>query len=167
MLAARQPAAVRPVAALAVRIALIVGIVLGTVRFGALWRSEPPGLAQIRRVDLEVGRHVRSSIAAAFPGVIENNQSVAVLSWTASAVYLYWSPLAPPVDWVAPPSSRASSDTEFKLMADFIDDNAVPFLIVQEEALQEFRGAETPLRRSIAPYVRVGTTPFGVALVRR
>ena len=130
------------------------------------WATTPPLVQRVLRADAQLEQNGPAAVLASLPDVTSNQLPVVYLPY-GSSLYFFWAPAPPPLDWVMPPSSKYNAPRDFEILASFLEERAVPYVLIRESQAEMFLKEPSPLsdvlRRSYQPE---RTTPWGV-LFRR
>lgn len=144
-----------------VALALLLMMLL---RWPVSWLQQPPSIEVVRAVDAQWAERGLPSLGAELPGVAANDLAVLHRSQYGSGLYLQWSPVSPPVDWLQSPADRYNSPPEFQAIADFGDEHAVPYIVVPSASLELWLRDPSPIREMLRErYRRAFDTAWGVA----
>ena len=109
----------RPAACLAMAVAAI--------SWGVSWCKAPPDPRDVAKVDGWYASCGPAGVAKFLPG--PGRQPVLYLPH-GSAMYLYYSPDPPPLDWVMPPSKKCNAPWEYEMLASWCENRRVPFVLL-------------------------------------
>lgn len=111
--------------------AWLVGVlIISSIRWPMVWVKEPPVIHKVMEVDAIYVRHGLPAILNEIPGAKERGEPIIYLGKAGSALYFYWAPIPPPLDWIMPPSSRYNSRWEYGMLSDFARKNRVPWIVI-------------------------------------
>jgi hypothetical protein len=108
---------------------LVTALMIGLLRWGLVWKDQPPRPAAVLRGDDYTSKIV-TRLLDEIPGARESRLPVVFLARVAGAFYFYWSPLHPPVDWLGPPSWGVNTPDQYARIAQFVRANRVPYVVV-------------------------------------
>ena len=146
---------------------IAAALVLAAVRWPAYWIQRPPILSQVAAVDARLVRESVPAVLGRLPGVLEKKLPVLYLSSQGSALYLYWAPVPPPVDWLMPPSSRYNAPWEYAMAARFAQEHRVPYILISANQHAAFLTDPSPVRDLLKDHYRPYLdTPWGKVLER-
>ncbi len=142
-------------------------LAVGLLRWPLAWVSAPPNALDVWAVDGMLKKYSVPALVDALPGVREGNLPVLYLARDGSTLYFYWAPVAPPMDWVLPPSARYNSPWEYEVLATFAREHRVRYIVLRREEAASFREEPSPLATLLAEEYRfLSDTPYGVVLER-
>jgi hypothetical protein len=105
--------------------------------WGVRWPRTRPSVDGVLRMDAAL-QHGIDNLVDLLPGTREGNRPILYLNKAGSALYFYWAPVPPPVDWIERPSARYNSPREFELIARFADQYEVPWIVMLPGDAQDF-----------------------------
>jgi hypothetical protein len=135
------------------------------VLWGNLWLHAPPRLTNVVEVDSWWSQHGPAGLVQELPDSAKR-PPVACLPF-GSMMYLYYEPDRPPLDWLMPPSRKWNAPWEFQVLADFLSDRKIPYVLISWPWAKQFLAQPSPIQEVLAgDYAAFARTAWGLLLKR-
>jgi hypothetical protein len=146
----------------------VAGTAAGVLLFwGVRWKDTPPSISAVMAVDADLLKSGVPILADLLPRARQEGLPILYLAEGGSALYFYWAPSPPPVDWLQPPSSRYNSPREYAAVARFAEEHEVPYVVTTAAYAEEFVRIGSPIGALLTKHYRQAMeTPWGIAFER-
>ncbi len=151
-----------------VKVWLVVALAISLARWPMLWVHSPPLLQRVADTDKIMRRRGVAAVVDLLPGVKKNRLPVLYLGKAGSALYFYWAPDPPPLDWIMPPYARYNAPWEYLTLADFARKHHVPYIVIARGEYNAFTKEPSAISDLLnKSYTKLKDSPWGVIMKRR